>query len=145
MKNASNKILRITTFLSMLLLTLAGCGGDDDPSAREKALSTLKSKTWTIVSVTVDGTDKTQTYNGMTVSFTDNTIVVANGGVVWLSQDTWQFTNEQAKALLRGDGLEIEIVTLTTSSLVVKLSWDSATYGAGRTHSIPGEYIFTFE
>lgn len=131
--------------LAVLLVTLAGCDKGGDPSAEEAALKTLKSKTWKIKSVTVDGVDKSQDYPGMTISFSDNAVTVVKGGVVWLSQDTWQFTSAQATAIVRGDGVTVDLITLTSTSLVVRLSWSETTYGPGRMHSVAGEYIFSFE
>ena len=144
--NTFNKIYTaIIVLFAILLVTLAGCGKDDDPSAEEAALKTLKSKTWQIKSVTVDGVNKLQDYAGMTITFSDNTVSVVKGGAVWLPQDTWQFTNPQATALVRGDGVTVELVALTSASLVVKLSWNETTYGPGRARSVAGEYSFSFE
>lgn len=144
--NTFNKIYTvIVLFLAALLVTLAGCDNGGDPSAEEAALKKLKSKTWQVKSVTVDGVDKSQDYAGMTIVFSDNTIAAVKGGAVWLSQDTWQFTNAQATALVRGDGVTVELVTLTAASLVVRLSWSETTYGPGRLRSVAGEYIFSFE
>lgn len=144
--NTFNKIYTaIVLLLAVLLLTLAGCDKGNDPTAEEAALKKLKSKTWQLKSVTVDGVDRSQDYAGMSIIFSDHAITAVKGGVVWRSQDTWQFTNAQATAFIRGDGVTAELITLTSASLVVRLSWNETTYGPGRVRSVAGEYIFSFE
>ncbi len=129
-----------------LPLIFAACdGGGEGPSAQEMALKILKSKTWQISSVKVDGLDHTQDFSGLTISFTDNSIKTSNGGALWQSEDTWQFTDTQATSFKRGDGVDVEISTLTSSLFEVKLSWSEKTFGPGRTNSINGEYMFRFE
>lgn len=138
--------LRPSAYLiAIMSIVLMACGKDDDPSARDKALSMLKSKIWQIESVTVDEVDKTADYAGMTLSFTDNTVTVANAGPAWPAQDAWQFTDDQATAILRGDGVEIELVTLTAETLALELLWSTQGYSPGRTASITGDYVFTFK
>jgi hypothetical protein len=148
MKYTFNKIFQIAVMMLSVVILLAqsACSrDDDDPSVRDKTLSMLKSKTWHIESVTVDEVDKTADYAGMTLSFTDNKVTVVNAGAGWPSQDAWQFTDDQAIAILRGDGVEIELVTLTAETLALEFLWNTPAYGPGRAQSITGDYVFTFK
>jgi len=142
-----NKLKAIASLAAVAMFTIfTSCGnGSDDPSATEAALKILKSKTWQISSVTVDGTDRTPDFAGMTIAFTDDALTTANGGVLWQPRNTWQFMDNRPTAIQLGDGLEVRLVTLTKSSLITQITWNKNTYGPGRIASIQGQYVFSFE
>jgi hypothetical protein len=127
------------------VLLFSSCGGDDDPTAQEKAMKLLVG-TWTVNSVTVDGVNHSDLFTGFTITFTDNppAYSTANGGLVWDEPGgNINFTNANATAFNRGDGKEVTISSLTSNSLVLKLNWDKTTFGGGRTESVSGEHTFT--
>lgn len=149
MKAAYKNIL--TIFLSVLLfsklLLLSGCssGGDDpSPSRQDEVRSVLTSGTWKIQLVMVDGVDKTSIYEELTLEFSSSSYTATNGMPVWPPNGTWSFTNDQATAFIRGDGVEVEILEATNSSLKLGLTWNDTTLGGGRISSVSGDHVFSF-
>ncbi len=135
--------------LILLVGVLNACGGDDGPTtptptpadvAREQMTSGL----WTMQSVTVDGTNQTSVYAGMTLTFTATSYTTTNGLPVWPASGTWSFSNSDGTAVTRSDGLAIQINELTTSSMKLQLIWDETTYGPGRQESLDGTHVYTF-
>lgn len=127
------------------LLMAQGCKKKDDPipeTARVRSL--LKANTWKMQSVTVDGTDQTTLYTGLSLSFTDANYTTVKGGGVWPSSGGWTFTDESAKTIKRSDGLEINILEATATSLQLGLIWSQGTIGPGRMSSVSGNHQFVF-
>jgi hypothetical protein len=134
--------LTLATFL-----VLAGCDGGDPPVPEETEVekaTKLLTGTWSVQSVTVDGTDRTSVYKDVRISFNGSTLTATNGGVVWPASTTWRFGDETAKTITRGDGLTISVNELTSNKFVAALTWTRATLGGGRTESISGQHVFTF-
>lgn len=100
-------------------------------------------KTWTVQSVKVDGVDKSSLFSGMTIKFTEGTFTVTNGGPLWPGSGSWSFTNDQAVTIERNDGTEID-VSVTETSLTLTMPWNKTTFGPGRTKSVSGQHVFTF-
>jgi hypothetical protein len=61
---------------------------------------------------------------------------------VWPS-GSWSFTDANATAFNRGDGISVQLTTLTETSLVMSLAWNKNTLGSGRVESIKGQHVFT--
>lgn len=146
---------------SLILIALAtayiACGGDGgdpqppppEPTAQEKALELLKKGggTWNITSVVVGTTDVTSEYfQGMTLKFSDGTLVATGDSPVWQGQDTWSFGDEGATFFNRGQakGKRVDIVELTADKLVLSLDWPETTTEPARSKSIEGVHVFTF-
>lgn len=126
-------------------LLISACEEDAaEPSAADVVKAKLISSTWKMSSVVVDGSDQTDIYSGLNLSFTSSGFTTVNGGVVWPSSGTWEFTSEQATAIKRNDGLTIEIVSITDTSLKLGLTWSKSTVGSGRVSSISGAHVFNF-
>ena len=64
MKNSSKFSLFFSIPLAIGLLTIASCGSDSTVSTADAVKAKLTASTWTMKSVTVDGTDKTSVYKG---------------------------------------------------------------------------------
>jgi len=143
MKNINAKFLLTITLVS--LGSMASCDGDEFSPAEQmkRLLIGNGSKTWKIQSVTIDDTDQTIQFTGMTMKFSDDAYFTTDGGLVWPSSDTWEFTDLQAIAFYRSDGIEVQIET-SGDRLLLSLDWTKTTYGGGRTASIAGEHIFEF-
>lgn len=148
MKNLTLSLLAIL-FLFGLMLT-AGCGSTTDPTpvveptAAEQVKTILTSGAWKIQSVAVDGADQTNVYKGLSLSFTNTLVNATNGGVVWPASDTWKFTDDTGKSIIRGDGIQVTVEEATATKLVLKLTWTKTTLGSGRINSVKGVNVFTF-
>jgi hypothetical protein len=138
------RIFRLLPFIMLAagLTILSSCGGDD-PSASAVMTKKLIAHPWELSNVTVDGTDKTALYSGLTITFSKTGFTTTNGGVVWSASGTWEFIDKKAQFMIRNDDLEIEIIEATSSTLKLGFSWTSDTFGPGRASSIAGNHVVT--
>jgi hypothetical protein len=129
----------------LMLSTLAGCKKKgDEVSIEEANLRRLIAKPWTVVSVKVDGVDKTDQFEGLTITFTRTGYNTVNGNIVWPALGTWSFTNDQASAFIREDDTTVAIKKLTDTELEVEFEWASTIFGPGRGSAIAGTHVFVF-
>lgn len=143
-KSLSPVLLAVLLLMESFLYS--ACDGEGEPkTARQGTLEKLMAKTWKVKSVTADGVDVTSRFAGMTITFTETTCAVSNGSTLWPSSDAWAFVNDEAVSIKRGDNVQVEIVSLTASSLTLALQWTKNTFGPGREHSVSGNYTFVFE
>jgi hypothetical protein len=147
------KLKSLYTLLSVLALSaavsLSSCKKDDDPSATETNLSLLTAHSWDLTRVTVNGVDKTELFEGLTLHWAENnTFTTTHGGVMWPTTGTWSFTDGSGQGLFVSlidlQDAEVSIETLTETTLVVSLHWDETTIGQGRTKSVEGDHVFEF-
>jgi len=144
MKNTIKLVL--TLWIVCGLFFIAGCDkSSPTPAATEadKVTATLKSGAWKIFTVNVDGIQN-DSYNNMTMTFTNSGYTATNGAPVWPASGTWSFTDSSAKIMKRDDGLLVTIETITDSGLVLSLTWSKTTLGKGRTQSTSGKHVFVF-
>jgi hypothetical protein len=144
MKTKFNKyaLAVVPMILTLILVNFSSC--EDEPTAQEKTTDLLTTSTWKMQSVTVDGTDQTNVYKGLGLTFTPTSFTSTNGGVVWPASSGWTFTDGGATAIKRDDGLEITLQEITESSLKMALIWSKTTVGPGRINSVSGQHIFSF-
>lgn len=145
MKTPITGIYGKTVGLACLLLLL-GCGKGSttaDPTPADLVKASLLSGTWKLQTVTVDGTDKTDTYTGLTLSFTASSYASTNGRVIWPASGTWKFSDDAGTGIIRDDGLSVAINSSSLSNLVLSLTWSKTTIG-GRAESLKGAHVFTF-
>lgn len=154
----------ISGIVLVSMLFLISCGGDGgadpnptpEPTAGEKVLVNLVASAWKVKSVTVDGTDRSSLFPGLTISFSSSastngkptafsgSFTSTNGGQVWPASGNWTITDPTTGALLsRGDGVAIQLTEATEASLKMTLTWNRNTFGPGRTKSVKGQHIFT--
>jgi hypothetical protein len=131
----------------LFLVQLSSCankGEDPGPSVQDevKAKLTTPAK-WNLLSVQVDGSDKTSVYAGLTISFTPTGYTTTNGRSLWPASGTWSFVGTDGKRIKREDGTEIG-VEVTDSSLRLSFTWAKTTLGGGRLESISGQHVLTF-
>jgi hypothetical protein len=141
---------RIVALLLLVTTVFTGCKKDDDPSALETSTKLLTTQAWTLTKVTVDGEDKTSIYEGLTLQWkNDNTFTSTDGGAMWPATGTWAFEDKEGKAMtvLLGNNEEadVEVVTLSKTTLIIALHWNESTIGDGRVRSIAGDHVFEFE
>lgn len=122
---------------------LSSCDGSEPESPSEIASKKLTASPWKVISVTVDGVDKTALFTGFTISFLNLSYQSANGGEVWrLTPGNWNL-DASGTFFTRGDGIQVQLSTLTETSLVMSLNWNKNTFGPGRSLSISGQHVFT--
>lgn len=145
--NKTIKLL-LTVCLACGLFFIAGCDKSSPTPAAvateaEKVTATLKSGTWKIFTVTVDGTQN-DSYDNMALTFTNTGYTATNGAPVWPASGTWSFTDNTAKIMKRDDGLLVTIDVITDTGLALSLTWSKTTLGKGRTQSTSGKHVFVF-
>ncbi len=142
--NTATNILHLLPLALIVMLSALISCKDDEPTPQEKATSLLTSSTWKIKTVSVDATDRTSVYPGLTLTFTATGYTTTNGGVIWPATGTWLFKDQTATTITRSDGLEITIQELTETSLKLAFSWTKTTLGSGRVQSVSGLHVLTF-
>ena len=144
-----SSLIRCSTLILLLgCLQFTSCGSSNsDPAPTptktpaELATTKLTSSPWKVSSVSVDGVDKTSLFTNFNITFTASNYTQTNGGPVWPS-GSWSFTDANATAFNRGDGISVQLTTLTETSLVMSLAWNKNTLGSGRVESIKGQHVF---
>lgn len=136
-----------------LFVLIASCKKDEiTPKKSQAEIVTEKltqgSGKWTpsaTAGVTVDGLDVTEDlFKDFTITFTADKIFTSGTTPVWLREDTWQFKDETATILLRGQDDKEITVELADDILQLTLEWDQTTYAeGGKVKSIPGTFVFT--
>lgn len=136
-----NKIFRspYTILCLCTVLLLQGCGNDDE-SATERTSRLLRSATWTLNKLTVDGTDQTSLFQDMVLSITAGAYTVQNGEPVWPTSGTWKLTD--ATTIDRDNGTMVKIEHLDATTLTISLHWSKTTYTGGRERSVSGDHVF---
>ena len=89
----------------------------------------MKTGTWKIQSVPVDGTDQSELFKNFTLTFTDAGFATVNGTAVWPPSGTWKFVSDQATSFTRDDGLVVTIQTVSSTQLIISLVWTNTTLG----------------
>lgn len=134
----------LASVLCLTFMILFTACSEEEPAPSDAVLSKLKSKTWKISSVQVDGVDQTTLFAGMTLTFTVKDYQVNPANAIWPASGTWQFTDKEGTVIKRNDGLEITVAEITETSLKLSLQWSKNTFGAGRAASVSGQHLFTF-
>lgn len=139
------KINIITSALFITgLLFIAGCKKDDPQPETDRVKGLLIANNWRIQTVTVDGTDQTASFSGLTLSFTPTNYTTTNGGVVWPASGSWSFSDNTGKKILRSDGQEITVTEVSATVLKLSLTRAKGTLGPGRISSLSGKHDFNF-
>ncbi|MBY0434619.1 MAG: hypothetical protein K2U26_10965 [Cyclobacteriaceae bacterium] len=143
-----NSLLWASIFIvSTCVFVLQACSKKSDPApipATESVTALLTKGTWKISNVKVDGVDQTALFTGLTLTFSPSRYTSKNGGPIWPNDNSWSFTDDSATAFVRVDGLVVNIVSISESSLVLQMAWNKQTLGGGRANSVKGNHTFTF-
>jgi hypothetical protein len=136
------------TFLKAAVLLLLVAGLVSLGSCKKKkvvpdAAALLKSGTWKIKTVTVDGADKLSMFTGMTLTFSATAYTSTNGVPVWPASGNWSINTDKT-IVTRDDGVAVTIDNISETALGLSLNWSKTTLNGGRTESIPGKHVFTF-
>ena len=150
MKFAYHQSLKATPLLLCLfLISYSSCKKVIvDPiielTPAEITTALLKGSAWTMAAVKVDDV-VLDLYKGLTVSFTeDGKYSSANGGKIWPASGTWKFKNDEAKAMIREDGLEITIDAITDKAMTISFTQAGGTvFEPGRNQAVGGKHVLT--
>lgn len=154
MKPISNYSLRVMTLLlCMVLITYSACDKPvvepPDPTAAEATTALLKGSAWVMSDVKVDDV-VLDLYKNLNISFTadadgkNGKYKSVNGGVVWPASGTWAFKNDEAKAMVRDDGLEIGIDAITEKTMTISFTRTGDTvFEGGRNKAVGGKHVMT--
>jgi len=143
----------ITLVFCLILITYSSCKKDSPepeppvPTAAELTTALLKGPTWVMLAVTVDGV-VLDLYKNLGISFTeDGKYTSVNGGAIWPATGTWKFKDDQAKVMVRDDGLEIGIDALAEKSMTISFTREGPPVFAdptgGRTSAVGGKHVLT--
>jgi hypothetical protein len=90
----------------------------------------------------VDGVNKNDLYEGLSLTFTSTGFTSIGGEPVWPSSGSWTFVVGSAKSITRSDGVVVTIDEVTEVTLTMSLTWTENTLGSGRIRSVEGEHVF---
>ncbi|MFY0625884.1 MAG: hypothetical protein JXR07_06305 [Reichenbachiella sp.] len=149
MKNYLNYI---TAALFLGLTVFASCGGEDDPDPVDPLIEKAEMLTGT-ASLSDGGVSKPNgatelDWSGLVVTITgDETGGSINAAgsadeTVWPTSATWTFSNTTGTKILRSDGVEIDLITVSETSLVCGFSISQP---AARAGVIEGDWQFSFD
>ena len=128
----------------MLLLVLPGCKKDNPLTPNKETEKLLIEKSWTLNSVQIDGV-YSSLYAGLTLKFTTTNYSTTNGGALWPASGTWTFEGDMGDKILRDDGLQITIESISASQLIIVFTWTKTTSSGGRTASLKGGHRMVFD
>ena len=140
--NIALSINIIILFASCIIIS--SCSESENETQKDKTLRLLSSGTWHISQATFDNVDETDSFTGMYLTFSKGTYASSNGEPVWSASGLWSFTNDNAKAIVRDDDVEVTIQSISQTKLTITLQMDKTVLTGGRLHSVNGEYVFEF-
>jgi len=143
MKTILNKLGAAQVIIVIAFVVITGCGKKETISQTTLNTNILSSHGWKLQSLMVDNVDKTTLYSGMTLSFTATTYTTTKGSPVWASNGTWTFSGNDGKMITRDDQIDVSIDQIADSQLVLSLTWNKTTLGAGRQASVSGKHVYT--
>jgi len=126
------------------LVLFSGCKKDDPQPETDRVKGLLLANAWRIQTVSIDATDQTTLFTGLTLSFNNTNYNTTNGGVVWPASGTWSFSDNTGKKILRSDGQEITVTEVTPTNLKLSLTRAKGTLAPGRVSSLAGNHVFSF-
>jgi hypothetical protein len=153
MKSINNYSLKAMTFLLFLvLITYSACNPPEPPrppTAAEETTALLKGSAWVMSGVKVDDV-VLDLYKNLNISFTANDdgtngkYTSVNGGAIWPATGTWAYKNEEAKVMIRDDGLEIGIDAITEKTMTISFTRTGDTvFEGGRSEAVGGKHVIT--
>lgn len=154
------RILSLAIIASALVL-FSNCGSDDpEKTAQEVQLGKL-SKTWNIVSASLDGNNRTAEFTNFKLSITGTFNSSSPNGPYnysvtgsrptpspWDASGTWSFSNVgtgDSGSLIRNDGVPMVYSISSNGQLTISdLICTSCNYAGARTEQVNGTWTFVF-
>jgi hypothetical protein len=142
-------ISRLFLILSVISSTvfLSNCGSDEDENKVE--LQKL-SKTWELVSATLDGGEAGQILESFTLTFGNDYSYQITGTEFpspWAESGTWSFvsTNGDTGTIKREDDVLVHYSIASNGQLTLSFSFTDEGYPGARTSAIGGDWILVLE
>lgn len=131
--------------LVILLVNLSRCGSSDEEqlTPNQKAEALLISRSWSLTNVSIDGADS-NLYSGLTLTFKPGNFSSTKSNKVWPASGTWNFVGETGNKIVRNDGVEITIESLSATQFIITFTWNSTTYESRRVNSLKGNHRMIF-
>lgn len=131
----------LTLFFIVALFGYSGCKNDDQGvNPLDTRLQQLKG-TWTLGTVQNDGNDVTDEFSGFQLVLNSEKVFsTQNGGNAWPSSGTYDLVDGNIDRMLRNDGVEVTIDSISTDAMVLSFTQSST---GGRTAGITGSFIFS--
>ena len=123
-----------------LVFNLQSCSAPEDPKLVTTKI--LLQKIWLLKNVTIDGV-QSDLYSGLSIDFSENSFTSTKGGALWPSFGQWKFGDSEGKVIVRNDGLEISIESITSESFIISFLWTKTTL-SGRGKSLSGLHKMVF-
>lgn len=139
----TGKIILMASCFVLLIGGMISLGSCKKKKVDPDAAALLKSGTWKIKTVSVDGADKLSLFTGMTLSFTATNFSSTNAVPVWPASGTWTINTDKT-VITRGDGVAVNIDNVSETALGLSLTWGKTTLNGGRTGSVAGKHVFAF-
>ena len=127
--------------LSLLttILFINGCDNDNEPNQSPTPENILVGKTLTLISVKVDGVDKTNLYSGLILQFDDKSYESTEGDPFFNPIGTWQSLSTINTIEFDGS-LQSEFKVVSEDVVRFTFEWDETIFGGGRLSSIEGTH-----
>lgn len=127
------KNLIIAVFICMLFIEC----NTSEYSANDLTRRMLINKNWELSIVTVDGITR-NIYSGLVLNFRSSEYTSLNGLKIFPASGTWKFLGDDGKRILRDDGLEITIESISEGQLEISFYWQNSTFIGGRGSELAG-------
>ncbi|MFZ1807196.1 MAG: hypothetical protein WAU36_08245 [Cyclobacteriaceae bacterium] len=136
----------ISIILIVCLAFMSGCTikGEDPspltPQEEQKILLLNNGLSWNLSSITKDGLDVADQFDGFKLVIGDLTYTATNSlPTAWPAQGNWSFANERGTLIERNDGVQVAVEVSTT---LLKLTFSVTGLGSGgRAKGVDGEYV----
>lgn len=161
MRSRFPKIIAPVVLLATAL-TLFDCGKDSPAPAKEQVQLDKLKKTWTLVSVTLDGADKKapagqiETSFSLTFSGTFNssnpkgpynfTVTGTEAPSPWPVSGTWLFGDDAESQIIRqNDNVAISYTISPSGQLTLTFVCSGCNYPGARTETVDGTWVFVLQ
>lgn len=136
----------ITISLLSLALGLSSCKEDEDKKSDPRD---LLERTWILGSegsVTKDGSDVTDDYTGLQVTFSsDGTYAALNSGHFFNASGTWAWQGNAVTSLTLDGDFSVQVAELSETDLHLQLVLETDDLEGGRIKGLVGEYDLRFK
>jgi hypothetical protein len=130
-------------FISVgLALSLINC--TEQESDREVVMRMLTNAEWAIDEAWIGGEDVTADYNQFTIEFSNSDFRARNCSALWPAEGTWEFEDGTSRAIIRNDGIVVEIRNIDEGQLVLSGNWDIIISPEGRAKQEMTAHSFRF-
>jgi len=130
--------------LLLLICSFAHCKKEPEITEQERITRLLvEGGNWSPQQIAADGVDVLELFENFTLRFQANNTYTSTGETpIWARSGAWTFTDENAKAFRKEDDNIVEIISISNTGMVLRLTWDETTYKDGRSASISGVHEF---